>query len=60
MQVFDFFCGGGCFSTAAGDDALIAFGVDDWGVAVATFLRNHPRAVARGLSPPPPQPALRL
>ena len=67
MEVYDLFCGGGCFSAAvAGEEGVVvAFGVDHWGVAVATFLRNHPRAVARGLALPatwaalrPPSPAL--
>ena len=75
MQVYDIFCGGGCFSSAvaakrggedgAGAGATAAFGVDHWGVAVATFQRNHARAVVRGVALPatwaalrPPEPAL--
>ena len=71
--MYDFFCGGGCFSTAvAGEDAgeedagaTVEFGVDHWGVAVATFQRNHARAAVRGVALPatwaalrPPEPLL--
>ena len=62
MRVFDFFAGGGCFSTAAAalEGVEVALGVDDWGVALSTFRRNHPGAAARGTTLPATWAALRL
>ena len=62
MRIFDFFAGGGCFSTAAAalEDVEVALGVDDWGVALSTFRRNHPGAAARGTTLPATWAALRL
>ena len=50
MRVFDFFAGGGCFSTAASEleGVEAALGVDNWSVALSTYRRNHPGAAARG------------
>ena len=44
MRVFDFFAGGGCFSTAASEleGVEAALGVDNWSVALSTYRRNHP------------------
>lgn len=53
MRIFDFFAGGGCFSTAAALEGVeVALGVDDWSVALSTFWRNHPAAAARGTTLP--------
>ena len=62
MRIFDFFAGGGCFSTAAAalEGVEVALGVDDWGVALSTFRRNHPGAAARGTTLPATWAALRL
>ena len=62
MRIFDFFAGGGCFSTAAAalEGVEVALGVDDWGVALSTFRRNHPAAAARGTTLPATWAALRL
>lgn len=62
MRIFDFFAGGGCFSTAAAELAgvEVALGVDDWSVALSTFRRNHPGAAARGTSLPATWAALRV
>ena len=61
IQVYDFFCGGGCFSSAIADehDVTIAFGVDDWSIACGTFRHNHPHATVRGLTLPATWAALR-
>ena len=61
IQVYDFFCGGGCFSSAIADedDVTIAFGVDDWSIACGTFRHNHPHATLRGLTLPATWAALR-
>ena len=44
VRVFDFFAGGGCFSTAASEleGVEAALGVDNWSVALSTYRRNHP------------------
>ena len=62
MRIFDFFAGGGCFSTAAAalEGVEVALGVDDWSVALSTFRRNHPGAAARGTTLPATWAALRL
>ena len=62
MRVFDFFAGGGCFSTAASEleGVEAALGVDNWSVALSTYRRNHPGAAARGTTLPATWAALRL
>ena len=62
MRIFDFFAGGGCFSTAAAalEGVEVALGVDDWSVALGCFRRNHPGAAARGTTLPATWAALRL
>ena len=62
MRIFDFFAGGGCFSTAVAalEGVEVALGVDDWSVALSTFRRNHPAAAARGTTLPATWAALRL
>ena len=42
MRVFDFFSGGGCFSTTASEleGVEAALGVDNWSVALSTYRRN--------------------
>ena len=62
MRVFDFFSGGGCFSTAASEleGVEAALGVDNWSVALSTYRRNHPGAAARGTTLPATWAALRL
>ena len=62
VRVFDFFSGGGCFSTAASEleGVEAALGVDNWSVALSTYRRNHPGAAARGTTLPATWAALRL